>query len=149
MEIPDFYSLPRRARIERCRRLALSSLQEWGLEPKKLRLIPALHPNFQVEDAAGRCYLLKLRFSLEPPVEHGQEIEPWYHYHVCTIDQRLEWQEALSAQTDLQLQIPMRTADDELIQYVTLAGCPDPIPITLSTWLPGRILGKRQIVDHG
>lgn len=142
MTTSEFYNLPRRARIERCRRVAIAALEHWHVTPGKLRLIPALHPNFRVEDTSGGQYLLKFLFDTDLPVHERLGIEPWYSFHSCTQDQQFEWHESLGAQTDLRLQTPLRTNAGEFVQHVPIPGLPDPVGLTLSTWLPGRILAK-------
>lgn len=53
------------------------------------------------------------------------------------------WLEALAAQTDIPAPRIMRSKQDERMITISSAGVPTPHQATLTTWLPGTLLGKQ------
>ena len=60
------------------------------------------------------------------------------------VESELSWLEALADETTLSVQIPQRSLDGKMIVVGEQIGMPEPYPVTVLSWLKGRILTQ----DH-
>ena len=121
-----YNELTKRGQIRRLRRLAENALKEFGIANYRLRFLKHLvNTTFVLNCDRGRFLV---RIHRVP--EHTPE----------RIASELAWLDALSCDTDLVVQAPMKTQDERMVVMAVADGVPDPLPVTILTWVEGRIL---------
>lgn len=121
-----FAQLTPRGQARRLRRTALTALQHYNLDVRRLRLVTNhLNTIFRVDTHDGQTYLLR--------ISHPTWRTP--------NDMRLElaWLQALARDTDIGAPVPQPTRARDLMVAV-IAGVPEIRRAAVFTWLPGRDL---------
>ena len=131
--MPELDDLAQEEKDARFRRIATKALAQYGLEPEELTFL--FHSDgitYKVEAKnTSNAYLLRIHTNVGA---HFSEL----FYKRAGIQSPLIWQSALSEQTSLTVQIPVRTVSDELISEVQNDSQGDsPFLCTLVTWVPG------------
>jgi Ser/Thr protein kinase RdoA (MazF antagonist) len=123
----SFTALSHRAQVGRLKRLAAAALAEYDLPGARLiPLVHAFNTTFQVTDAAGNRYALRI-------TRPGK-------CTVAEVQSELAWLVALYRDTDLVVPDPVPTRVGALLRVVEVPGVPEPRICALFRWVPGRFL---------
>jgi Ser/Thr protein kinase RdoA (MazF antagonist) len=116
----------------RLRALALEALQHYDLEAVRVRLVTNdFNGIFRVDTAAGRKYILRVALP-----EGG--------HHLANLRAEMAWLAALRRDTDLSVPCPLAARNGELVVQAESKGVPEPRWCTISSWVPGTDLSRRQ-----
>ncbi|MEZ4523558.1 MAG: phosphotransferase [Thermomicrobiales bacterium] len=122
-----FAFLTTQGRARRMRPLALAALEHYPLEVERLRLVNnETNCTFRVDATGGETYAL--RISL-PDVHSVDEIEA-----------EIEWQLAISRETDIPVSRPIATRRGDYVVTAGARGVPEERHCVLFSWLGGRTL---------
>ena len=124
----NFDDLPEQEQIHRLRKLAHASLEKFGYSAYRLTLLQHLvNTTFRLHCAQGR-YLVRI---------HRARVQ-------TEVESELIWLEALAHETTVPVQVPQRSLDGKMIVVGRQSGLPTPYPVTVLSWLDGKILPQ----DH-
>ncbi len=125
-----FMQLSDRGKKRRLHATALAALPRFGLEGATCRLIGfSTNAIFDVRTSAGAQFALRI-------ASHG-----WRTLN--DLQSEAMWLEALARDTDLCTPRVIRAVNDERVVSMQVDWVPAPLHITLTTFLPGVLLGKR------
>jgi Ser/Thr protein kinase RdoA (MazF antagonist) len=133
--VEAFTSLSHRAQVGRLKRLAATALAEYELPGARLRpLVHAFNTTFQVTDAEGKRYALRI-------IRPGKST-------VAEVQSELAWLLALHRDTDLVVPDPVPTRAGALLTVAGAPGVPEPRICALFRWVPGRFVRAELMPRH-
>jgi Ser/Thr protein kinase RdoA (MazF antagonist) len=131
----SFAALSHRVQVGRLKRLAAAALAEYDLPGARLApLIHAFNTTFQVTDAAGNRYALRI-------TRPGKST-------VAEVQSELAWLVALHRDTDLVVPDPVPTRAGALLTVAGAPGVPELRICVLFRWVPGRFMRTRLLPRH-
>jgi Ser/Thr protein kinase RdoA (MazF antagonist) len=127
-----FSDMNRTAQFRRLTALACRALLDYDVGDVSLSPLQLIqNATWRVRcRAGGQQYLLRIH----TPRRHD----------TAAIRSELLWLEALRAEGDFLVPIPVQTRDGELLTTACANGVPEPRVCTLMTWLPGRLERRRR-----
>ncbi|MEZ4570700.1 MAG: phosphotransferase [Thermomicrobiales bacterium] len=124
-----FEDLTTRGKARRLRPLAMSALERYDLDIKRIELVRNdLNGIFRVRTTSGMSYLLRICL----PDHHG----------LATIRSEIFWLEALAREADIPVPEPIPTRDGEMVVTARAEGVPESRRCVLFSWLPGKDLHR-------
>ncbi len=122
---PNYYQLSRPARIRRLRASVKEALGHYNIQVDSFALIPSAHPVFRVETrptprSPARRYVLKLASGIYEEFDRPDGAAPAFYPPATDTRLQMLWLEALSRDTDLPLQTPVRNTAGELFTAVAI-----------------------------
>ncbi|MDQ3326962.1 MAG: phosphotransferase [Chloroflexota bacterium] len=125
-----FDELTARGQVARLRRMALTALEQYDVEPRRVRLVANnLNGIFRVDTADGRSYALRIS---HPTWRTGNDLQS-----------EVLWLDALHRETDIGAPVPSCARDGALFVTVEVESIPEPRRCVLLSWLPGVLLAER------
>ncbi len=122
----DYSALTPRGQARRLRALAHEAAAEFKFADYHLSLIKHLNnTTFRLDSADGRFLLRIHRSKNRTPAE---------------IDSEVMWLEAIAQDGEICVQAPRRTRTNRLLAVCSSPGVPEPYPVTVLSWIEGRIL---------
>jgi Ser/Thr protein kinase RdoA (MazF antagonist) len=131
----SYDKLTKKGQARRVRRLAEVALREFGFRQYRLRLLKHLvNTTFALACDTDRYLVRVHRVKDHTPLR---------------IESELAWIEALSHDTAVSVQTPYRSPDDRMIVVADAPGVLESYPVTVLSWLKGRILPQdRRTLRH-
>jgi Ser/Thr protein kinase RdoA (MazF antagonist) len=131
-----FDELTNRGRAMRLRRMALSALERYDLDVKRVRLITNdLNGIFRLDTFSGQKYVLRVCLP-----QGGHSLEE--------VRSEMMWLAALRRDTELGVPEPLTTRSGELVTTVQVEGVPEPRHCVIFGWLPGPDLVDRLTLEN-
>ena len=128
----NFDDLPEKEQVYRLRKLADVALEKFGFNQYRLTFLQHLvNTTFRLDCNQGR-YLVRI---------HRAKTR-------TAVASELAWLEALAHETTVSVQIPQRSLDREMIVAGKQVGVPACYPVTVLSWLDGRILPQDRRSPH-
>lgn len=129
-----YEELTPKGQARRLRTLAKTALREFGITDYKLKLIKHLvNTTFRLDCADGRFVLRIHRTKDRTPSEIQSEVT---------------WMAALAHDADITVQKPKCTPDGRVMIMAQTPGIPEPLPVTILSWIKGRILKGSRTPRH-
>lgn len=128
----NWNDLPEKEQVYRLRKLADAALDQFGFNQYRLTFLQHLvNTTFRLDCDQGR-YLVRI---------HRAKTR-------TAVASELRWLKALADDTTLSVQIPQRTLDGEMIVVAGQSEVPECYPVSVLSWLKGRILTQDQRLPH-
>ncbi len=125
-----FDQLSHAGKMRRLHRIAMAALTRYGLADASCALLGAsTNTIFDVRSRAGERLVLRIA-------------TPGWRT-LCDLQAEAMWLEALAHDTDLCTPRVIRSIDDEMVITLKTESTPAPLHVTLTTFLPGMLLGRR------
>ena len=129
-KMKPFYQLTRRGKARRLRRLAINALQQYDLAVAEVRLVGAYtNTNYRVRAIDRRAYLLRV-------------CTPGWRT-LTDLQSEAMWLQALHRDTDIGAPVPLPARNGDLVVRAGASGVPDPHHCTVTSWIPGSLLGTK------
>ena len=126
----NYADLTKRGQVRRLRRLTQNALGKFGFKQYNLKLLQHLdNTTFKLECETGQ-YLVRVH-RVQAHMPHRIESE-------------LAWLKALSRDTNIPVQEPHCSSDGKMVVIAEASCVPEPYPITVLSWLNGRILRQER-----
>jgi Ser/Thr protein kinase RdoA (MazF antagonist) len=125
-----FHQLTRRGKARRRRRLAIHALQQYDLDVAKVQLVGAYtNTNYRVRTTDHHTHLLRV-------------CTPGWRT-LTDLQSEAIWLQALHRDTDIGAPVPLPARNGDLVVRAGAPGVPDPHHCTITSWIPGPLLGTR------
>jgi len=125
-----FHQLTRRGKVRRLRGLAINALQQYALEVAEVRLV-GVYTNtlYRVRTIDRRAYLLRV-------------CTPGWRT-LTDLQSEAMWLQSLHRDTDIGAPVPLPARNGDLVVRATAPGVPTAHHCTITSWIPGPLLGTR------
>ncbi len=129
----NWADLPEKEQVYRLRKLADAALEQFSFNGYRLTFLQHLvNTTFRLDCNEG-CYLVRI---------HRARTQR-------AVESELSWLEALADETTLSVPIPQRSLDGKMTAVAKQVGVPESYPVTVLSWLKGRILPQdRRLAQH-
>ena len=122
----NYSDLTTKGQVRRLRTLTHNALRKFGFNQYHLRFLQHLdNTTFRLVCDAGRYLVRVHRVQAHMPRR---------------IESELAWLKALSRDTKISVQMPHCSPDDKKVVIAEAPGVPEPYPVSVLSWLNGRIL---------
>ncbi len=133
----NFYELTARGRALRLRRVALSALECYDLDVRRMSLLTnGTNCIFRIDTQGGKKFAL--RVCLAGAIAHSLE----------QIRSEMMWLDALGRETDLLIPAPLLTRDGALMTTVEAPGVPEPRHVMIFSWIPGGDIAEQLTLEN-
>ena len=123
----SFAQLSDRAQVRRLRAVALEALQQYPLEPDRLRLLQHdFNTTFRLDTVSGEKFAVRIDLNRRKPVS--------------ALDAEMAWLTAIDRDTEVIVPAPLTTRDGRQHVPVRVEGVDGELHLAVMSWLPGRDL---------
>lgn len=123
----DFYELTPKGRAHRMRVMAFKALEQYDLNITRLRLLAdSFNIIYRADTASGEKVVVRI-------VRPGES----------TLDElrsQALWCQALARDAGIRVPQPVQNCDGDVLTVVRADGVPEPRPVLVASWIPGRRL---------
>ena len=126
----NYADLTKRGQVRRLRRLTQNAVGKFCFKQYNLKFLQHLdNTTFKLECDTGRYLARVHRFRANMPQR---------------VESELAWLNALSRDTGIPVQKPHCSPDGEMVVMAAASGVPKPYPVSVLSWLDGRILRQER-----